>query len=156
MARAGVDLDGRIRYMVEINRELVRDHADEYRRVFAAFESVRDNAFLIHCAAGKDRTGFGVAAILSALGVPRETIVQDYLLTNEAMDFEGFILPRLKDSYGEIDVEAARALSGVRLDYIEAALDEVDASYGSFDAYLEGALGLDAERRAALQARYLE
>jgi len=156
MARTSVSLADRIGYMVEINRELVRDHTREYRRVFDAVESVRGGAFLIHCAAGKDRTGFGVAAILFALGVPRETIVEDYLLTNAAMDFEGFILPRLRDSYGEIDIEAAKALSGVRLDYIEAALDEVDASYGSFDAYLEGALGVGRARCAALQARYLE
>ncbi|HTO58526.1 MAG TPA: tyrosine-protein phosphatase [Pseudomonadales bacterium] len=156
MARTSVSLEDRIRYMVEINRELVRDHVAEYRRMFDVFESVQDGAFLIHCAAGKDRTGFGVAAILFALGVPRETIVEDYLLTNIAMDFEGFILPRLKDAYGEIDIEAAKALSGVRLDYIEAALGEVDATYGSFEAYLDEALGVDASRRAALQARYLE
>lgn len=156
MARTSVGIESRIRYMVEINRELVRDHVREYRLMFDALESTRAGAFLIHCAAGKDRTGFGVAVILFALGVPRATIVEDYLLTNEAMDFEGFILPRLKDSYGEIDIEAARALSGVRLDYIEAAFAEVDATYGSIDGYLEGALGVDATRRAALQARYLE
>jgi protein-tyrosine phosphatase len=156
MARTSVGLDDRIRYMVEINRELVRDHAAEYRRMFDAFESVQDGAFLLHCAAGKDRTGFGVASILFALGVPRDTIVEDYLLTNAAMDFEGFILPRLKDAYGEIDVDAAKALSGVRLDYIEAALDEVEANHGSFDVYLERALGVDSARRAALRARYLE
>jgi protein-tyrosine phosphatase len=156
MARTNVGLESRIRYMVEINRELVRDHVTEYRQMFDALGSMGGGAFLVHCAAGKDRTGFGVAAILFALGVPRETIVEDYLLTNDAMDFEGFILPRLKGAYGEIDIEAAKALSGVRLDYIEAALAEVDATYGSFDGYLEGALGVDARRRAALRARYLE
>jgi protein-tyrosine phosphatase len=101
-----------------------------------------------------------VAAILFALGVPREVVIDDYLLTNEAMDFERFIVPRLReahgDNYGQIDVEAAKALSGVRLEYIHAALDEVDANHGSFDTYLERALGINAARRAALQDRYLE
>ena len=138
------------------NRELARDHVLEYRRVFDALWVAEGGAFLIHCAAGKDRTGFGVAAIQLALGVSRQTVIEDYLLTNEAIDFEGFILPRLKNSYGELDIEGAKALSGVRLDYIEAALAEVDARFGSFDAYLERVLGVDATRRAALRDRYLE
>jgi protein-tyrosine phosphatase len=146
----------RIRFMIEINRELARVHTAEYRRVFEALESSGKQGFLVHCAAGKDRTGFGVAAIQLALGVPRETVIEDYLLTNEAMDFEQFILPRLKANYGDVDVEAARALSGVRVEYIHAALDEVDAVFGSFDNYLKAGLGIDARRRAALRDRYLE
>jgi protein-tyrosine phosphatase len=152
----GLDLAGRIHYMIEINRELARMHAAEYRQVFDALWSAGDRGFLVHCAAGKDRTGFGVAAILFALGVPRDVVIDDYLLTNEAMDFERFIVPRLRAYYGEVDVEEARALSGVRLEYIHAALDEVDANHGSFDTYLERALGIDAARRAALRDRYLE
>jgi sirohydrochlorin ferrochelatase len=72
------------------------------------------------------------------------------------MDFERFILPRLRENYGEIDIEEAKALSGVRLEYIHAALDEVDTHHGSFEIYLERALGIDAARRAALRDRYLE
>src|SRR5262245_23132199 len=70
----------RIRFMLAINRELARVHTSEYRRVFAALESSGDRGFLVHCAAGKDRTGFGVAVIQLALGVPRETVIEDYLL----------------------------------------------------------------------------
>jgi protein-tyrosine phosphatase len=146
----------RIQFMVEINRELARMHTAEYRRVFAALESSGNRGFLVHCSAGKDRTGFGVAAIQLALGVPRETVIEDYLLTNEAMDFERCSLPRLKANYGDIDLEAARALSGVRAEYIHAALDEVDATFGSFDSYLQDGLGIDARRREALRNRYLE
>jgi protein-tyrosine phosphatase len=153
---ARLSLSERVDYMTEINRELARMHVADYRRVFDALWAAGNGAFLIHCAAGKDRTGFGVAAIQFALGVPRETIIADYLLTNEAMDFEKFILPRLRANYGDVDVEEAKALSGVRLEYIHAALDEVDAQFGSFDAYLERALGIDSARRAALRDRYLE
>ena len=88
--------------------------------------------------------------------MPRETVIEDYLLTNVAMDFESFILPRLKARYGDIDVEAARALSGVRAEYLHAAFDEVDAGFGSFDGYLQDGLGLDARRREILRNRYLE
>jgi len=153
---SALDLAERVRYMTLINRELARMHTADYRRVFDALWDAGDGGFLIHCAAGKDRTGFGVAAIQFALGVPRETVIEDYLLTNEAMDFETFILPRLRANYGDVDVEEAKALSGVRLEYIHAALDEVDAHYGSFEVYLDQALGIDAARRAALRDRYLE
>jgi len=156
LADSVLELSERIRFMVEINRELARAHTAEYRRLFEALESSSDRGFLVHCAAGKDRTGFGVAIIQLALGVPRETVIEDYMLTNEAMDFERFILPRLKPSYGDIDVEAARALSGVRAEYIHAALDELDATFGSFDRYLQNGLGIDVLRRAALRDRYLE
>jgi protein-tyrosine phosphatase len=142
--------------MVQINRELVRAHTAEYRRVFDALESCGDAGFLLHCSAGKDRTGLGAAAIQLALGVPRELVVEDYLLTNEAMDFERFIVPRLKPHYGDVDVEAAMALSGVRAEYIHAALDEIDSAFGSIDAYLRDGLGIDERRRAALRERYME
>jgi protein-tyrosine phosphatase len=156
LADSVLDVRERINFMIQINRELVRSHTAEYRRVFEALESSGTAGFLIHCAAGKDRTGFGVAAIQLALGVPRETVIEDYLLTNEAMDFERFILPRLKSNYGDIDVETARALSGVRAEYIHAALAELDDTFGSFDAYLHEGLGIDARRRAALRDRFLE
>jgi protein-tyrosine phosphatase len=54
------------------------------------------------------------------------------------------------------DVERLRPLLGVRLDYIRAAIDTVDEHYGSMDGYLENALGLTPERRAALQDLLLE
>jgi protein-tyrosine phosphatase len=152
----GLPLADRIRYMVEINRELARAHAADYRRVFEALEASGDGGFLLHCAAGKDRTGFGAAVIQLALGVPRDLVVEDYLLTNQTMDFEGFVMPRLRSSYADVDIELARALSGVRVEYIEAALDEIDSSFGSVETYLHDALGLDAKRRQALQDRLLE
>ncbi len=142
--------------MIEINRELAVVHTRHYRRVLDALWSAGETGFLIHCAAGKDRTGFGVAAIQLSLGVPRETVVEDYLLTNVAMDFERFIVPRLRPSYGDVDVAQARALSGARAEYINAALDAVDDEYGSFDVYLERGLDIDDDRRAALRARYVE
>jgi protein-tyrosine phosphatase len=159
--REAMQFDGlpaaeRVRYMVEINRELARAHTAEYRFVFNTLESSTRGGFLMHCAAGKDRTGFGVALIQLALGVPRELVVEDYLLTNDTMDFEGFIVPRLRASYGDVDLELARVLSGVRIEYIDAALDEIERGFGSIEVYLRDALGIDARRRAALQDRFLE
>jgi protein-tyrosine phosphatase len=84
-------------------------------------------------------------------------VMEDYLLTNAAVDFEQFTLPRLKERYPErrIDAEEARALSCVREDYLHAALGAVDEAFGSIDAYLERSLGLDAKNRARLERRLL-
>ena len=129
--------------------------ADEYREVFRALLAHENGGFLIHCTAGKDRTGFGVAIIQLALGVPRDLVEEDYLLTNDVIDFETFLLPRLRGRYGaDVDLDAVRAISGVRLEYIHAALDTVDDHYGSIERYLE-TIGVGVAERDALKERYL-
>ncbi|MDH3642864.1 MAG: tyrosine-protein phosphatase, partial [Gammaproteobacteria bacterium] len=82
----------RIEFMRAITGELTRDHASSYRLMFRALQDHAPGGFLVHCTAGKDRTGVGVALILLALGVPREVVMEDYLLTNEVIDFETFLL----------------------------------------------------------------
>ena len=150
------DLDERIRFMTDINRELARDHVPHYRRVFQSLMHADGSGFLIHCTAGKDRTGFGAAVILLALGVDHDTVMEDYLLTNEAMDFETFILPRLRDAYGDhMTYEDARAASGVRAEYLHAAFEEVERAFGSFARYLRDGLGVDAGDRQRLREQYL-
>ena len=152
-----VDVERRVSFMIDINKELARAHVGDYRRVVAAVLDAGEQGFLIHCAAGKDRTGFGVALIQLALGIPHDAVMEDYLLTNRAVDFERFILPRLRARYPDrrIDVEEARALSGVRRDYLHAALSAVDEAFGSFERYLEDSLGLDAQKRARLERALL-
>lgn len=144
----------RVQFMVDLTRELARDHHDEYRELFSCLLEV-DGAFLLHCSAGKDRTGFGAALILSALGVPEETIVTDYLLTNQANCLRAYMAPRMQAFYGyEIDAGSIEAVAGVREDYIRAALDEVSKAHGSVDRYLHE-IGVDVRARAALRERLL-
>lgn len=152
-----VDLDRRVQFMLEINRELARAHVNDYRRVFDAVIEADGRGFVIHCAAGKDRTGFGVALIQSALGVPRDAVMADYMLTNTAVDFEQFMLPRIRARITdrEIDVEAARALAGVRAEYLHAALGAVDEAFGSMERYLESQLGVDSAKRTKLERALL-
>ena len=154
---APVDVERRVRFMIDINKELARAHAADYQRMFDVVLDSEPHGFLVHCAAGKDRTGFGVALIQLALGVPRETVMEDYLLTNAAVDFERFTLPRLRVRFPErrIDPDEARALSCVREDYLHAALGAAEEAFGSVDAYLERSLGLDPAKRRRLEARLL-
>ena len=68
-------------FMLEISREFADAQAATYARMFGEILAARDARILVHCAAGKDRTGFAAAIILLALGVPREVVMRDYLLT---------------------------------------------------------------------------
>ncbi|HEY4249679.1 MAG TPA: tyrosine-protein phosphatase, partial [Roseomonas sp.] len=99
--------------------------------------------------AGKDRTGFGTALILTALGADRATILADYTAT-ERFWRRTHALP------DGTPASAARALLGTHPELLEAALDAAIAPYGTADAMLRDALGLDAAKRATLQAALLE
>ena len=158
LADGEVDVEQRQAFMRAITGELTRDHADGYRRMFQALQDHAPGGFLVHCTAGKDRTGVGVALIQLALGVPREVVMEDYLLTNEVIDFETFLLPRLRANLGHdnIDIEGARVLSGVRPEYLNAALDEMERACGSLEAYLEQAMGLGSGQRDDLRDHFLE
>jgi protein tyrosine/serine phosphatase len=114
---------------------------------------------LVHCVAGKDRTGFAVAMAQHVLGVSRDEIVADYLLTNVAGNIERRIkqgAETIRAKYGAIDDATIRTLMGVEEDYIVTALDSAEAAHGSLDAYLEAVLGVDAAARETLRAHYLE
>lgn len=156
-ANPRLDHDQRVAFMLGINVELARDHAAEYRRMFEALLTLDEAAFLVHCTAGKDRTGFGVAIIQLALGVPRALVIEDYLLTNEVIDFETFLLPKVRARYGnQISLDDVRAISGVREEYIHAALDTVDEVHGGIDRYLDEALGVGPRMRDQLRGRFLD
>ena len=149
----------RIRFMTAITAELITDHAEDYALMFEGLLGAEDGGFLVHCSAGKDRTGVGCALILHALGVPREVVVQDYLLTNQFMDYEGHVLPRLASRW-ELDEEPDRdevmALAGVRLEYIQAAYAAVEQSFDDVEHYIRDAIGLGDAAFTELRRRYLE
>lgn len=116
-----------------------------------------DRPVVIHCAAGKDRTGVGCALALWALGVPRDAIFADYEMTNTAVDLEAR-LPILQASMEErigrkVSADALRPMIGVRADYLAAALAAIDARSGSVEAYLETEMGIGSAERAKLRAR---
>ena len=151
-------LKERIDFMVAINRELARDHADAYARMFEALLELEEGAFLVHCSAGKDRTGFACALVLHALGVPEETVLEDYLLTNQHVGFEAWVasLAERLDPEGRLSRDEVLALAGVRPEYLRAAYEAIEAEFEGVENYIERAVGLDAAARALLQSRLLE
>lgn len=110
---------------------------------------------LFHCTAGKDRTGWLAALVLSALGVDRETVMADYLRTNVLnADTNTFVLGR---AAGRIpDPTVLLPLLDARREYLEQSFDEVDTVWGGFDSYLRDALDLDAATLATLRTLHLE
>ncbi len=108
---------------------------------------------LIHCSAGKDRTGVLAAIILSVLGVPFDTIMDDYLKSKEALTagpLRAMLMERAAQEGGiELNDVIMDAILGVKPDYLEAAFAEIDGRCGSLDSYLD-VIGVDAAARAAL------
>jgi protein tyrosine/serine phosphatase len=133
-------------------------HLDLYRRYFQALAEA-DGPIVVHCAAGKDRTGLICALTHHLAGVHRDDIVEDYLLTNDESRLGrkiAFLGPWLEAQLGVRCSEAAlRVAVSVHPQYLETAFSEIEAAYGSIDGYLGQALGLDAIQRARIQARLL-
>ncbi|BDU72878.1 tyrosine-protein phosphatase [Mesoterricola silvestris] len=152
------DPDGNARtasFMEALYRVLALEHAEVYRAMFGHILDVPGARVLLHCAAGKDRTGFGSALLLLALGVAREDVMEDYLLTSRFLDVDAemdtvlAVAPHLLKP--PMTREGVRPMFEVRRSYLESALDAM----GDVDAYLEGRLGLGPAARGELRERYL-
>ena len=133
-------------------------HVDLFTRYFAVLAEV-EGPVLIHCAAGKDRTGLLAALTHHVAGVHQDDMLADYLLTN-TLDFHEVRAPAIAKLItslsGSAPSDAAvRAAMSVEARYLEAALAAIEARYGSVDAYLEQALGVDSTQRSAFEAKYL-
>lgn len=134
--------------MHELYRRLVGEQAHRFAEWFAHLIA-DDRPLVFHCTAGKDRTGVAAALFLLALGVPRATVVEDYLLTNEV--YRPPWVPR-----PDIAPDVLQALWGVQPDYLETAFDVIDAEPGGAQGYLRRRVGLDDAALDALASRYLE
>ena len=121
-----------------------------------------DGASLYHCTAGKDRTGLATAMILSALGVPRETILYDYELSNRyvsGVNPAGAADPsqaRRQAGSGRLPPDVAAVFMRVDAAYLRAVFAQIDRDYGSIETYLDQRLGVDADDIRRLKALYTE
>jgi protein-tyrosine phosphatase len=133
-------------------------HAELFRQYFQAIDQV-EGAVLIHCTAGKDRTGLLAALTHHVLGVNRDDAVADYMLTNVAARLETrgpMVAKALEQSLGKIPSDVAvRAFLGVEPAYLETALDSIVAQRGTVDAYL-AELGVDPAMTERLRAKFLD
>ena len=137
-----------VRLMQQTYRAFVHHNTAAYGEFFRLLLE-NDTALVFHCTAGKDRTGFAAALILLALGVPRDVVMRDYLLTNEF-----FRMPINPSS--PLSQEVLRVLWRVQEEFLDAALHAVDADYGNVQSYMESALGVGAGQHRRLMDLYLQ
>ena len=147
----------------EMYQRLAIDFADKYALMFAALLEGQGKPALIHCRGGRDRTGFGAALILSALGVSCETITKDYLLTNAAPTANNFIRKMIcayaEDSPGRGKEDLAglfNAVFPVRAENLVASFGAIVTEFGSIERYFDEALDVSKDARAELQSWFLQ
>jgi protein-tyrosine phosphatase len=137
---------------VELMRETYRDFVNRNADTFGRFLKhllEQPSPQVFHCTAGKDRTGFAAALLLSALGVDRATIEHDYLLTNQLYKRDA----RLE---GKGPAHVMKVLWQVQPEFLHAAFEAVDAQHGGMAHYLNGAIGLSPQELAELKRMLLE
>ena len=125
-----------------------------YHELFTSLADQNKLPALFHCTTGKDRTGWAAAALLTLLDVPKETVMKDYLRSND------YILPLYKevidgfvDGGGEPSIP--KAIFGVKEEYLEASFDEMQTKFGNIENYFSEGLGIDAKTQKALRDMYL-
>jgi len=148
-------------------REVMRE---TYRRMPQAFVGRLSHVFdrllagkpiLVHCTAGKDRTGFVAAMIMCALGIERHAIYEEYMLTGKQCDIHETAKRSAKAIAAaigrrELDFDFVLVMSDVAPEYLDLAFAAIDEEFGSLDTYLLQAGGLDPARQAKLKSLLLE
>jgi protein-tyrosine phosphatase len=121
--------------LVEGNKLFINNFQDEYREFFRILQDSASAPLLFHCSAGKDRTGLGAALFLASLGVNKQTIIDDYMLSAELV----------KEKYQPLVDKnpLLEPIMTVKPEYIEAAFDEIERNYGGLDIFLTECLRVD-------------
>ncbi|KAG8149660.1 tyrosine-protein phosphatase [Burkholderia catarinensis] len=144
-------------FMLSMYRAFVTSdtaHAS-YHALFTGFADSGEN-LVFHCTAGKDRTGWATAILHTVLGISRQTILADYLLTNVYSASEiATSIAQAQKAGGQNAADMMTALQGAHADYLQAAFDQVTASYGSMTSYIENGLQLDPATLNAIRQRML-
>lgn len=142
--------------MIASYRTIVKERTAEHSQVLHSLAGDSVPA-LMHCAAGKDRAGLSIAVTLLAVGVEREAIVTDYLESNaKHRRYKVRRSGSAASAYSPEVMELLSPLFDARAEYLTAAFDTVEETWGSVDAYLEQGLGITPEIRERLRERLLD
>ncbi len=132
----------------------------QYSKFIDILLQEREGAVLWHCSAGKDRAGFGAVIVERLLGVDENSVVADYLLTNEYLKDEVNSIIAVAEKQLGCESDALRKsmgyLFGARIEYITSLDAKIAERYGSFDTYAREGLGVDEEKLTRLREKYLE
>jgi protein-tyrosine phosphatase len=144
--------------MKGVYREYVTNFRSEFSEVIKLASDSRNLPLLIHCVGGKDRTGFACALIQLILGVPVETVMHDYLKTNDhSHELKDEIQKKLKkfSAFG-VAIEKFFPLFEARKEYLEAAFGQIKNDFGTIDDYVRDGLNFSDEAKQRLKDLLLE
>lgn len=141
----------------EGNRQFAGAYAEKFKNVLQQMLSTEE-AVVFHCSAGKDRTGFMSALILSALNVDRETIYDEYEMTNfyTKDKIKGMMeqAEKGKSMFPGMDTKALATLMTVDREFLKAAFDIIDSQFGGIDQYLKNQMGISDQDRKKMIDTY--
>jgi protein-tyrosine phosphatase len=156
----GMDLEQARQRRVKAYCDKVLGFKHAIAAMFQALAGEQPSSLVFHCMAGKDRTGFLAAVLLTWLGVPRAYVIEDYMLTRDTAknnvpidQANGLLALYGLEGAGE---GALRAMTEVIPECIIAALDDIDANHGGINRYVETACQLTPSQLDAVRARLLE
>ena len=130
----------------------------QYARFLDVLLHQEEGAVLWHCSIGKDRAGVGTALLLCILGVPRETIYEDYMKTNLYLDEEMNHMVRYLESKMIVDnqtMDKIRLLYRVKEEYLDCVFETIEKEYGSVEQFMKKALYMNPKTIEALRKKYL-
>ena len=147
-------------YMESMYRALITSEVclKNIRRFFDVLLENEEGSVLFHCSAGKDRVGAACMLVMSLLGVPKETIIRDYLATHkfgQKYNQKYETMAKYVSKNAKV-AEYAKVFLSTNKEFILAMYDEIEKRYGTVEKYAEECLGIDEEKREKLKSMYLE
>ena len=140
------DLKSCYRLLVASNRK------EAWTNIFNLLLEDNQDGILFHCSAGKDRTGLVIAIILTALGYDKQTIYDDYLLTNQSNLYHRIIARKIPD---KAQRKIFRDYFNAHKEYLDESFNKIDKVYGSIDIFLKDCCSLNTQKIEFLKKKYL-
>ncbi|MAT94654.1 MAG: tyrosine protein phosphatase [Halioglobus sp.] len=143
--------------MISANRQFATEFTPQFRQFLQQVLAAQGAPVAWHCSAGKDRTGWAAAVLLRILGVPEDVVMRDYLASAApSIESRSNQLRLLRLFKGDQAADKLAVLMGVEAPWLQAGFDEVQRSWGGFDAYVRDGLGLSEADVTRLRATLLQ
>jgi protein-tyrosine phosphatase len=143
--------------MIAVYRQFPLIFRNAYGQLFRCVED-GELPLIVNCSAGKDRTGVAIALLLSVLGVPRPTILEDYRLTEQSFEqcCDLFMRGPLASIFAGTDRSIWEPVLRAETAYLDAMFDSVEERFDSIDNYFRDALEIPSDAVLRLRDRLLE
>lgn len=143
-------------HMIKSYQSFPDEQAPAYREIFRKVAN-GDLPLAFNCSLGKDRAGVAAALILSALGVPDETIIRDYVASQDVIDYKKILPPPTPSPAGtNLSVETLKPILGTDPEYIIASLTSIRAHYGTIENYITQKLGISKQDITKIKENLLD